>query len=130
MPGKTRAAKTLALPDLLSDIPKILDQAQLSTANHQKNYVALYKLHFEAACLTESTGDGKILKLTGERAFEDVFTHMVARVLPVKKGVSPVDRVVKFVAGYTKFVNEKGASSSYDYFVSAETKILSKLPKN
>lgn len=105
MPGKTKPA---SVADLSSDIPKIFDQAQVTSANHQKNYVALYKLHCEAAQRTEPVQKENRVKLTGERAFEDTFIHMVARVLPVKKGATQIDRVVKFVGGYIKFVNEKG----------------------
>ncbi len=34
---------------------------------------------------------------------------MVNRVLVVKKGIGVADRVVKFAAGYIKFLNAKGA---------------------
>jgi hypothetical protein len=52
--------------------------------------------------------NGSSIKLTGERAFEDRFIEMVSRVLSVKKGASQADRIVRFVGGYTKFINEKG----------------------
>jgi condensin complex subunit 3 len=104
MPGKT---KTLSLADLPSEISNVFSQAQLSVANHQKNYVSLYKLHSEAALFTQATNNER-LKPIGERAFEDAFIHMVARVLSLKKGIAPADRVVKFIGGYTKFINEKG----------------------
>ena len=109
MPGKTR---TLGLADIPLEVPKIFDQAQLSIANHQKNYVALYKLQVEAARVTHTVNNSNLVKLTGERAFEEAFIHMVARILPIKKGPAPVDKVVKFVGGYTKFLNEKGMSPS------------------
>jgi condensin complex subunit 3 len=111
MPGKTNSKRPLDLSDLAEAIPKIFDQAQISTANHQKNFVALHKLQTEAALQTEIAPKGKGIKLVGERAFGDVFLSMVTRILPVKKGASQVDRMVKFVGGYTKFMNEKGESS-------------------
>ena len=95
----------LALPDSL---PKIFDQVQVSTANHQKNFVALNKIHTAAAQVTESSKNGVDIQLTGEKEFEDVFIEMVIRILPLKKGTAVVDRVVKFVAGYIKFIGEKG----------------------
>jgi condensin complex subunit 3 len=107
MPGRTR---TYTLKDLSVEIPKIFDQVQNSTANHQKNYVALFKLHSEAAQVTEPRDQGMALNLIGERAFEDSLMHMVARILAVKKGVVPADRIAKFLGGYTKFINEKGGS--------------------
>ena len=87
--------------------------AQSTVANHQKNYVALNKLHTEAAKHTEPSPRGPML--IGERLFEDTFIAMLARALPIKKGASVVDRIIKFAAGYTKFINEKGACAFMDF---------------
>ncbi|KAJ7844433.1 nuclear condensing complex subunit [Mycena olivaceomarginata] len=92
-------ARTLPVVDLRTAIPNIFDQVQNSTANHLKNFVALHKLHLDAA---------RTKGLPGEREFEAIFQGLVARVLPVKKGVAAADRVTKFVGGYTKFLNEGG----------------------
>ena len=100
------APVTALIPE---NIPKIFEQAQVSTANHQKNFVELYKLHSEAATVTDLVKDGQSMKLVGEKLFEDVFMGLVARALPVKKGATVVDRIVRFIAGYAKFVREKGA---------------------
>jgi condensin complex subunit 3 len=118
MPGRTRK---FTLKDLSVEIPKIFDQVQNSTANHQKNYVALFKLHSEAAQVTEPRDRGMALKPIGERAFEDILMHMVARILSVKKGVVPADRIAKFLGGYTKFINEKGESANDATFLSLPT---------
>jgi len=107
MPSRT--LPTSSVPDsLATSIPKAFEQAQTSSANHQKNFVALHKLHVDAAKHTESVNNGNSIKLTGERVFEDVFVDMVSRVLSVKKGASQADRIVRFIAGFTKFINEKG----------------------
>ncbi len=98
------------LETITSAIPKAFDQAQNSSANHQKNFVSLYKHHIEAAAKTETVRGGDALKLVGERAFEDCFIDMINRVLVVKKGIGVADRAVKFVAGYIRFLNAKGAS--------------------
>lgn len=108
MPARTVSSASATLESLSTTIPKAFDQAQTSTANHQKNFVALHKLHAEAANVTETINNGDSIKLTGERAFEDVFIEMVTRVLSVKKGASQADRIVRFVGGFTKFINEKG----------------------
>lgn len=108
MPARTIDKKANIMAELASHIPRIFDQAQNSTANHHKNFVALHKLHAEAALHTEATANGSGFRLTGEHAFEDTFIIMVAKVLPVKKGASQGDRIVKFVGGYTRFVNERG----------------------
>lgn len=99
------------LESLRNALPKIFDQAQNTTANHQKNYVALYKLQADAATHTESVQNGKSIKLTGEREFEECIIDMLSRALPVKKGNSVADRTLKFIGGYTKFVTGKGESS-------------------
>lgn len=95
----------IALPETL---PKIFEQAQGSSANHQKNFVALNKLHNAAAGVTEPIQNGVEIRLIGELQFEDIFIDMILRILPLKKGVTVVDRIVKFVAGYIKFIKEKG----------------------
>ena len=89
----------------------------ISTANHQKNFVALNKLHSAAASVTAPVQNGIDEKLTGEKAFEDLFIDMVVRVLPLKKGATVVDRIVKFVAGYVKFISEKGVSDIIVFYV-------------
>lgn len=105
-------ARTNPLAEALSvSVPKIFDQVQNTTANHQKNIVALYKIHIDASAFTESVHNGKAIKLTGERNFEDAFIDMVSRVLVIKKGASQAERVVKFVGTYTKYLNEKAAET-------------------
>ena len=102
-------SRMTALEALASAIPKAFEQAQNSSASHQKNFIALYKIHLEAAAKTETIRDRDGIKLVGERAFEDCFINMVNRVVVVKKGIGVADRSVKFVAGYIKFLNAKGA---------------------
>ncbi|KAL4072446.1 nuclear condensing complex subunit [Scleroderma yunnanense] len=103
-------ARTSSLAETLSaSIPRIFDQAQNTTANHQKNVVALYKIHIDAATFTESVHNGRSIKLTGERLFEDAFIDMLCRVLVIKKGISQAERIVKFVGAYTKYMNEQAS---------------------
>ena len=113
MPAKV-VKEAFSLAELSTSIPKIFEQAQVSTANHHKNFVALHKAQCEAAKYTEQKG--KSIKLTGERDFGDVYIKMLARILPVKKGAVVVDRVIKFVSGYVQFINEKGVSSQMNPF--------------
>ncbi|KAH9922432.1 nuclear condensing complex subunit [Fomitopsis serialis] len=105
MPARTKPPADI--DTITGSIPKVFEQVQSTLANHQKNYIALYKLHLDAATHTQSVQNGKSIKLIGERAFEDTLIGMLLRVLPVKKGISVADRVIKFVGGYTKFINEK-----------------------
>ncbi|KAG1823715.1 nuclear condensing complex subunit [Suillus subaureus] len=105
MPGLVSSVEE----NLTASVPKIFDQVQNSTANHQKNIVALYKLHLDAASFTEPVHDGRSLKLTGERMFEEKFKDILCRAAVVKKGTSQGDRIVKFVGAYTKYINERAA---------------------
>lgn len=107
MPARAKSAPP-TLEMIPESVPKIFEQVQGSSANHQKNFVALNKIHSEASTITQTSDDGEKLQLVGEKAFEDMFINLLLRVLPVKKGANVVDRVIKFVAGYVKFVNERG----------------------
>ncbi|KAG5635107.1 hypothetical protein H0H81_012436 [Sphagnurus paluster] len=110
MPGRTLQADAAALEEkIIAHLPRILDQAQNTTANHQKNLVALYKLQAEAALCTEPVNKGRRVKLVGERIFEDTLFKYLKPVLEAKKGLTQADRVVKFLGQYIKFVNEKAA---------------------
>ncbi len=108
MPARTAAP--FDLESLNTALPKIFDQVQNTTANHQKNFIALYKLQSDAANIKEPVQRGKSDKLTGEKAFETAFEDMLLRVLPLKKGTPVADRSVKFMTGYAKFITEKGMS--------------------
>ncbi|KAI0801857.1 hypothetical protein BC629DRAFT_1438455 [Irpex lacteus] len=88
------ARVAFSLDSLQSGLPRIFDQVQSTSANHQRNLVALYKLQSEAAKITESVQSGKSIELVGQT-------------MPVKKGATVADRVIKFVGGFTKFINEK-----------------------
>jgi condensin complex subunit 3 len=53
-------------------------------------------------------GKRELVKLTGEKQFQDTFKHMLVKVLPLKKGETTGDRIVKFVGGYIRYINEQG----------------------
>jgi condensin complex subunit 3 len=108
MPGRVSSVEET----LTASLPRIFDQVQNSTANHQKNIVALHKLHLDAASFTEPVHNGRSIKLTGERMFEEKFKDILCRAAAVKKGTSQGDRIVKFVGGYTKYINERGTMSA------------------
>ncbi|KAI0764062.1 nuclear condensing complex subunit [Irpex lacteus] len=94
---------------LHTPIAAIFDQVQTSVANHKKNSIGLGKIHVEAVKNVQRLADGS-LRLTGEHWFSRVFVDMLGRVLLVKKGVQPADRVVKFVGSYVAYILEKGLS--------------------
>ena len=102
---------TTSLRDTVeTTLPKVFDQAQSSIANHQKNCVALYKLHLTASEFRQSSSRGNGEKLVGERFFEETICDMISRVLLVKKGQVVADRIAKFLGGYIKVLVEKSVS--------------------
>ncbi|CAE6447886.1 unnamed protein product [Rhizoctonia solani] len=93
-----------------TQIPEIFQQVQTSTANHNKNCVALAKLFSGCAGIYEevqSRGGG--IRLTGEKAFQLMFARMVNGVLPIKKGISNADRVIRFIGLFVKYITDKAA---------------------
>ncbi|CAE6535416.1 unnamed protein product [Rhizoctonia solani] len=103
-------AKPLTPETYTAPIPEIFQQVQASTANHNKNCVALAKLFSGCAGIYEevrSRGGG--IRLTGEKAFQLMFARMVNNVLPIKKGVSNADRVIKFIGSFVKYITDKAA---------------------
>ncbi|KAI9511024.1 nuclear condensing complex subunit [Russula earlei] len=132
MPARIPTASILET--LASAIPKAFEQAQNSSANHQKNFIALHIIHLDAASKMETVRAGDGIKLVGERAFEDCFIDMINRVLVVKKGTSVADRTVKFVAGYIKFLNAKWEAKreepTYDDDESTATRFTHRLLKH
>lgn len=109
MPAKSRQPDHQINIDYLSaTVPKIFEQVQVSAANHQKNCVALHKVHSKAADFRETVNNGRSIKLTGEKMFEEIVHSMLVHVLPLKKGITTADRVIGFIGKYTKFINEKG----------------------
>src|SRR5271168_4624527 len=84
MPARTLRPRESALEQ---SIPRIFNQVQDSAVNHNKNHVALHKIQAELAEHTEDLQKGKLVKLIGERIFQDKFIHMFCRALPLKKGI-------------------------------------------
>lgn len=113
MPARTPAP--FDLESLGAALPKIFDQAQNHLANHQKNFIALYKLQCDAAAIVSPVQHGKSTKLTGEKAFETTFDDVLLRILPHKKGTTVADKSIRFIAGYARFITEKSALSVIDF---------------
>lgn len=97
------------LDSLYTAIPKIFDQVQNTTSNHQKNHIALYKLQTQAAAHIQKV-PGRGQQLIGERKFENVVIDMINRILVVKKAgnADPATRCLKFIGSYIKFIHTKG----------------------
>lgn len=105
-------APSIDVSALDEHIGPIFQQAQFTLANHRKNVVSLHKIHVHAAQVTETLAKGKGIQLTGEASFNKAFVGMLNKVLPVKRGVSQADKVVKFAAAYVRYSTEKGESNA------------------
>ena len=107
------AKRAFDLNTLSTTIPNVFDQVQTSVATHKKNCVALFKLHDAAATVTELVNKGRKSEtmLIGEKTFATVMLDMLNRVLAVKRGIQTADRIIRFIASYVKFLNEKSSSS-------------------
>ena len=94
---------------LKGTLDAILSQVQDHIQNHQKNQVALYKLHFEAQGIARLC-EGTKKPQTGEEFFRDVFIERLSYILdyPRKPLYNKVDRLVQFIGSYVKYMNEKG----------------------
>lgn len=95
---------------LCVSIRRIFEQSGDTAASHKKNYVVLYKIHLDFAEHTEYVKKGKHehVKLIGEKQFEDTFKETFIKVFPLKKGEPTGDRIIKFVGGYVRYINEQG----------------------
>lgn len=113
MPARNKQSYAEKRAQLCISMCRIFEQAGNSVANHGKNYVALYKIHTELAEVTESfkKGNRELVKLVGEKDFQDTVKGVLTKILPLRKGESIGDRVIKFVGGYVKYANEKGEKS-------------------
>ncbi|WWC72552.1 uncharacterized protein I206_106514 [Kwoniella pini CBS 10737] len=112
--ASTKQRQRALTPSFLSDtlptlLPPIFEQVQHTTANHRKNLVSLHKIQTQCSTITEESIKG--IKLVGERAFNNLFIDLVNRVLPIKKGVSVADRVVKFVSSYVAYSTEQDVAN-------------------
>ncbi|KAJ7167346.1 nuclear condensing complex subunit [Mycena crocata] len=90
---------------LQASLAAIFDQAQNSVVNHRKNCVALYKIHVNASMVEKQSK--KRPARADQAEFIAAFLDMISRAVIVKKGPPTVDRIIKFVAQYVRFVNEK-----------------------
>ncbi|KAF8342823.1 nuclear condensing complex subunit [Cantharellus anzutake] len=96
------------LEALVDGIPGIFMQCQNSLATHRKNIIHLAKIHSSTSDIWEDAPPRGI-KLTGEKAFNDQFLNMVNRILPIKKGISNADRVVKLIGAFIMHISQKAA---------------------
>ncbi|KAJ7090909.1 armadillo-type protein [Mycena belliarum] len=98
--------------DLKTAVAHIFDEAQTSVANHQRNWVSFHALHSDASKWPDYRSQRPYL--VGEHTFEAVFLDMLLPVLSAKKGATAADRVVRFIGGYIRWINDKAAEDMHD----------------
>lgn len=92
-----------ALQSVSQALPSLFGESQKSAANHRKNAIALRKLQEQCAKATADHEDF----LAGEEAFNLEFVRAINKILPIKKKEASVTRVIKFVAAYVQYTQEK-----------------------
>jgi condensin complex subunit 3 len=98
--------------DIQGIILNAFEQAQNTEANHGKNVAALYKIHKKSA--RGATQGNSIAK--EEREFQDLFFVTLSRILPLKKGVRQVERIVKLVGTYVKYLSQRISELQEEWF--------------
>lgn len=96
----TMPARLPANEDVEDEIIAIFQQAQSNSASHKKNVVQLHKLFLQAQ---QQSG-----RAFNEKSFNKLLEGMIYKVLPLKKGTTVADRIVKFIGHFVKFTVEKG----------------------
>ncbi|THV04781.1 hypothetical protein K435DRAFT_774313 [Dendrothele bispora CBS 962.96] len=110
-PRNRSAPKPNPLNELSTNVQRILEQAQTSYANHQKNIVALHKVLTEVAEYTSEDKEGNEL-FVGEHAFDQEIKMALLAVCQEKKGSQPGNRIVRFVSSFIKYLNDKAAEEA------------------
>ncbi|KAG8831458.1 hypothetical protein FRC17_003121 [Serendipita sp. 399] len=97
----TRAQVATSDDSVEETIAAILQQAQGNVASHKKNVVQLHKIHTQCAQHVQHANKA------GELRFNEVIRSMLYHVLPLKKGTTVADRIVRFIGSYTKYLAER-----------------------
>ncbi|KAG8801371.1 hypothetical protein FRC16_000627 [Serendipita sp. 398] len=86
-------------------IARIFQQVQGNVASHKKNVVQLHRIHTQ--CAQQSPSATSRVKLPGEGQFNETIRSMLYRILPLKKGTTVADRIVRFIGSYIKYLAER-----------------------
>ncbi|KAF0468908.1 Condensin complex subunit 3 [Gigaspora margarita] len=88
-------------------IPQIFQDCQKSTSNHRTNAITLRKVQMKCSSYRSSNNESSNNQLDNEQAFNTEFIRNLNKILPVKKGQTNSERVIKFVASFVAFSCEK-----------------------
>lgn len=107
------SAKSPTLESLLSLIPPIFTQVQTTAVNHKKNCVALRKIQDKCGEFKEEVEreDQVVIRLIGEKKFNNTVLEMMNRVLVIKKGVNVADKVIHFMGKFVNYTSQQDAKA-------------------
>jgi hypothetical protein len=94
MPQSQNLLPSASIPRAIS---AVFEQAQHATTGYDVSWKALHTLH-QRACVSNSTG----------KLFVDHCLKMVSLALAARKNDAKVNRVLRFVAGYLRFIIDEG----------------------
>ena len=89
---------------LRTSICSIFADAQRTTAGHRKLVANLRKTQETCCCEPQTRGK----KGREEAEFNTEITRCIIRVVPVRKGEEPADRIVRFLGLFLRHASEKG----------------------
>ncbi|CAG8479870.1 4953_t:CDS:10 [Diversispora eburnea] len=91
-------------------IPQIFQECQKAVTNHRKNAITLRKLQLKCSKYIplnlDATSEEEEIT-NGELMFNEEFVRNLNKVLPIKKGLLNVERVIRFIAFFAAFNCEK-----------------------
>jgi condensin complex subunit 3 len=93
------------LASLPTAMSKLFQDSQKVSTTHRRNVLALRKLQIACAAIKGESG------LEGEHAFNDQFFYALSQILPLKRREPCAEKIIKFIASFLQFAQEKGILS-------------------
>lgn len=108
MQAITMPARAFNLESAPGILANCFEQSQKTTSNHRKNINIAYKLFQQCSTVVERDPNGRIKKLSGEIAFITTLKeNCINRVLPLKRGITEADRIIKCICGFIALATEQ-----------------------
>jgi condensin complex subunit 3 len=102
--ASTAASSMTEIMDTLPVAVKTLFQnSQHVSSTHHKNVIALRRLQLASAAVRPEDD-----VYAGERAFNEVFSQCIFRVLPLKRTEPCALKIIKFMSAFFQYSHEKG----------------------
>jgi condensin complex subunit 3 len=102
-----QTTKTMALANLQTSIPEIFMDAQKANALQRSHAINLRKIQ-ETCCLNSPKQNPPDIDYDGEDKFIKEMLRNINKVLPIKKKEPHAERIVRFIAGFLLYIQERG----------------------